>query len=103
MPPREGGVGGGEDETQLDQEALSQMSAISTATPLPTATFTPTFTPEPSPPPVEIVKETAPSPARTRLARFPEWTTLRWVEITLALLGVSTGLLALFLHRTGRS
>lgn len=103
MYPREGGMGGGADETQLDQEALSQMSPMPTATPLPTATLTPTFTPEPSPSPVEIVEEIAPTPVRTRFARLPERTDLRWIEITLAILGVSTGLLALILHRTGRS
>lgn len=101
LPPFAGGMGGGDgaDETQLDEEALSQMAPIATATPLPTLTFTP----QPSPSPTVMEQPTAPAPVRARFARFPEWTVLRWVEITLAIVGLSTGLLAIILHRRGRS
>ena len=101
--PQERGMGGGEGETQLDQGALSQMAPAPTATPLPTATLTPTLTPQPSPSPVVTVQPVTPSLARFRLERYLAWANLRWIEIALAMVSVSAGLLALALYRAGRS
>jgi len=99
QPPSQlgaGGAGGGEDSA--DQAALSQMAAAATATPLPTPTLTPSATPEP---PTEqladqyIAKEGETNALTNRVL----W---RWVELILAVVGVSTGLIAYYMYRLGR-
>jgi hypothetical protein len=87
------GVGGGagEDEVQ-NQQALSAMAPAPTATPLPTPTATPTATPEPTPAPTE--SPVAPPPSQIA------W---RWLEVALAIVGITTGLVAFYLYRTGRT
>jgi hypothetical protein len=93
-----GGVGGGEGE-QADQAALSQMAVAATATPLPTPTLEPSATPEP--PADQIAEQIAKEELRERL--LPEPAQWRLLELTLLIIGVSTGLIALYLHRIGRA
>ena len=97
VPPSGPGLGGGGGaEEQQDQAALSAMAPEPTATPLPTPTLTPTPTPEPTPaaPRGQAGEAEPSSPART---------TWRWLEIALAIVGLTTGLIAFYLYRTGRS
>jgi hypothetical protein len=93
-----GGVGGGEGE-QADQEALSQMAAVATATPLPTPTLAPSATPEPAADQIagQIAKE------ELRKGIFPDPALWRWLELALLIVGVGTGLIALYLHRMGHA
>ena len=94
-----GGVGGGEGEEQADQAALSQMAVAATATPLPTPTLEPSTTPEP--PADQIAEQIAKEELRVKL--LPEPALWRWLELTLLVIGVSTGLFALYFHRIGRA
>jgi hypothetical protein len=91
-----GGEGGGGGEEQQDQAALSAMAPEPTATPLPTPTLTPTPTPEPTP--AALVGQ-----ARQGESQPPARTSWRWLEIILATVGVTTGLIAFYLYRTDRS
>jgi hypothetical protein len=90
-----GAGGGGSGEDTADQAALSQMAAAPTATPLPSPTFTPAATPEP--PTEQVAKE------QVRGRWLSERALWRWVELILALVGIGTGLIAIFIHRAGRS
>lgn len=92
-----GGAGGGEDN--VDQAALSQMAAAATATPLPTSTLTPSA--KQGPPAEQLADQTAKEGVRSGpLSERALW---RWVELILALVGVSTGLIAFYIHRIGRT
>jgi anti-sigma factor RsiW len=102
MLGREQGAGGGEGET-ADQSALSQMAPAATATPLPTLTLTPSPTLESLAAAEEFADQTAEATEQARMRALPERALWRWVEALLALVGVSTGLIALYLHRTGRA
>jgi len=94
--PGVGGAGGG--EGTADQAALSQMAAAATATPLPTPTLTPSATPEA--PPEQFADRYAAKEGETdALANRALW---RWVELILAVVGVSTGLIAFYMYRIGR-
>jgi hypothetical protein len=75
------------------------MAAAATATPLPTPTLTPSVTPEP---PTEQLADqyTAKEGEINALANRALW---RWVELILAVVGVSTGLIAFYMYRLGRS
>lgn len=97
------GAGGGGAEDQANQAALSKMAAAATATPLPTITPTPSATPVPSLSAEQFANQSAPTTEQTRVGRAPGWTTWRWVEVFLALVGVSTGFIALYLHRAGQA
>jgi len=97
------GVGGGAGEEQADQAALAKMAAAATATPLPTITPTPSVTPEPTPTTSQLANRSAPATEQARGSWPLGWTTWRWVELLLALVGVSTGLIALYLHRAGQA
>jgi len=103
MQPGGVGAGGAGGEDQADQAALSKMAAAATATPLPTTTPTPSVTPQPSPTPEQLALQNAPATEQARVSRSPGWTTWRWVEAFLAFVGVSTGLIALYLHRAGQA
>jgi anti-sigma factor RsiW len=95
-----GGGGGAGDETQ-DQAALSSMAPSVTATPLPTMTPTPTVTVAPSAT-AELGFVQA-ADQQNRLREIPGSLIWRTVEILLALMGISTGLIAFYLYRTGRA
>jgi anti-sigma factor RsiW len=95
--PGVGGAGGGEDSA--DQAALSQMAAAATATPLPSPTLTPSATPEP--PTEQYADQNVAQEGETSaLANRALW---RWIELILAVVGVSTGLIAFYMYRVGRS
>ena len=91
-----GGGGGGEDSA--DQAALSQMAAAATATPLPTPTLKPSVTPE-APTEQYADQYTAKEGETNALSNRVLW---RWVELILAVVGVSTGLIAYYMYRLGR-
>lgn len=92
-----GGGGGGGDTA--DQAALSQMAAIATATPLPTPALTPSATPE-SPTEQYFDQNATRGGGTNALTNRALW---RWVELILAVVGVSTGLIAFYMYRLGRS
>ena len=94
-----GAGGGGVGEDSANQAALSQMAAAATATPLPTPTLTPSA---PHGLPTEpVADELTREGARTgALSERALW---RVVELILALVGVSTGLIAFYVYRTGRT
>jgi len=102
LPDQERGMGGGGvgGEEQADQAALSAMAPEPTATPLPT----PTLTPTPTPIPIAEALPAAPAGQPEGYgAQVPVRTTWRWLEIILAVVGLTTGLVAFYLYRTGRS
>jgi hypothetical protein len=97
IQPGEIGAGGGGAPEDAAEEALADMAPSATATPLPTTSPTPTIHPE-----EQFATTATEVPAGT--AEPDSWfTPWRWLELTLILVSVTTGLLAYFLYRSGRS
>jgi len=92
LQPGEIGAGGGGAAEGAAEEALADMAPSATATPLPTPSPTPTITP------VEQLTATA-----TEAPGGSGFTPWRWLELTLILVSITTGLLAFSLYRSGRA
>jgi anti-sigma factor RsiW len=94
------GAGGGGPEDTGEQTALSEMAPSATATPLPT----PTITPSPTLVVIPTLEGSTPGIRGTNtIAWLPGRPVWRWLEVTLAIMGITTGLVAFYLSRFGRS